>query len=205
MTGKDFDTIPVISESQPSFWPSPFRTEPLRGPLRSFAPVKLEMVSQSPIEPLWDSLVRQYHYLGYQNLLGHRLKYLAFIQDRPVAALSFSAPALKLRVRDHYIGWSAEQRKLYLKHLANNSRFLILPWVQIPPLASHVLALTLRRLKQDWERHFQIPLWVVETFVDPRRFPGTSYKAANWQGLGSTSGFGKQGIGYTYHGAGKEV
>ena len=108
-----------------------------------FAPVKLEMVSQAPSEPLWDSLVRQYHYLGYQNLLGHRLKYLAFTQDRPVAALSFSAPALKLRVRDHYIGWSFEQRKLYLKHLANNSRFLILPWVQIPHLASHVLALSI--------------------------------------------------------------
>ena len=205
MTGKDFDTIPVISESQPSFWPSPFLTEPLRGPLQSFAPVKLEGVSQSPSEPLWDSLVRQYHYLGYQNLLGHRLKYLAFIQDRPVAALSFSAPALKLRVRDRYIGWSAEQRKFYLNHLANNSRFLILPWVQIPHLASHVLALSIRRVKQDWERHFQIPLWLLETFVDPRRFPGTSYKAANWQGLGSTGGFGKQGMGYTYHGAGKEV
>ena len=205
MTGKDFDTIPVISESQPSFWPSPFRTEPLRGPLQSFAPVKLEVVSHSRSESLWDSLVRQYHYLGYQNLLGHRLKYLAFIQDRPVAALYFSAPALKLRVRDHYIGWSFEQRKIYLKHLANNSRFLILPWVQIPHLASHVLALSIRRVKQDWERHFQIPLWLVETFVDPRRFQGTSYKAANWQGLGSTGGFGKQGISYTYHGSSKEV
>lgn len=205
MTGSDFSTSPILSESQPSFWPSPFQTEPLRGPLHSFAPVKVEIVSHSSSEPLWDSLVRQYHYLGYQNLLGHRLKYLAFIQDRLVAALSFSAPALKLRVRDQYIGWSPEQRKLYLKHLANNSRFLILPWVQIPHLASHVLALTLRRLKQDWERRFQITLWLVETFVDPRRFPGTSYKAANWQGLGSTGGFGKKGLGYVYHGAGKEV
>jgi SRSO17 transposase len=205
MSDRDFNIIPLISESQPSFWPSPFQAEPLRGPLHSFAPVKVEIVSHSSSEPLWDSLVRQYHYLGYQNLLGHRLKYLAFIQDRPVAALSFSAPALKLRVRDQYIGWSSEQRKLYLKHLANNSRFLILPWVQIPHLASQVLALSLRRLKQDWERHFQVPLWLVETFVDPRRFPGTSYKAANWQGLGSTGGFSKQGLGYTYHGAGKEV
>ena len=140
MAGRDFDTI--IPESQPSFGPCPFLTEPLRGRLQSFAPVKLELVSQSPFEPLWDSLVRQYHYLGYQKLLGHRLKYLAFIQDRPVAALSFSAPALKLAVRDRYIGWSAEQRKLYLKHLVNNSRFLILPWVQVFHLASHVLALT---------------------------------------------------------------
>jgi len=203
MADRDFESI--IPESQPSFWPSPFLTAPLRGALQSFAPVRLEVVSHSPSESLWDSLVRQYHYLGYQNLLGHRLKYLAFIQDRPVAALSFSAPALKLRVRDRYIGWSAEQRRLHLNHLANNSRFLILPWVQIPHLSSHVLALSLRRLKQDWEQYFQIPLWLVETFVDPRLFPGTSYKAANWQCLGCTGGFGKQGMGYTYHGAGKEV
>src|SRR4030042_182 len=115
MTDKDFDTIPVICESQPSFWPSPFLTEPLRGPLQSFAPVKLGVVSHSPSEPLWDSLMRQYHYLGYQNLLGRRLKYMTFIKDRPVAALSFSAPALKLRVRDRYIGWSAEQKKILLQ------------------------------------------------------------------------------------------
>lgn len=205
MNHRDFDSIPVIPESQPSFWSSSFPTEPFRGPLHSFAPVKLEVANHSSREPLWDSLVRQYHYLGYQKLLGHRLKYLAWIQDRPVAALSFSAPALKLRVRDQYIGWSPEQRKHYLKHLANNSRFLILPWVQIRHLASHVLALSLRRVKQDWEQHFHVPLWLVETFVDPRRFPGTSYKAANWQSLGSTGGYGKQGLGYIYHGAGKEV
>jgi SRSO17 transposase len=203
MAGRDFDTI--IPESQPSFGPCPFLTEPLRGRLQSFAPVKLELVSQSPFEPLWDSLVRQYHYLGYQRLLGHRLKYLAFIQDRPVAALSFSAPALKLAVRDRYIGWSAEQRKLYLKHLVNNSRFLILPWVQVSHLASHVLALTIRRLNQDWERQFHTTLWLLETFVDPRRFRATSYKAANWQGLGPTHGFGKQGPTYVYHGSFKEV
>jgi SRSO17 transposase len=122
-----------------------------------------------------------------------------------VAALSFSAPALKLAVRDRYIGWSAEQRKLYLKHLVNNSRFLILPWVQVSHLASHVLALTIRRLNQDWERQFHTTLWLLETFVDPRRFRATSYKAANWQGLGPTHGFGKQGPTYVYHGSFKEV
>jgi SRSO17 transposase len=205
MADGDFDTIPVIAESQPSFFPSPWPLKSFRGSLQSFAPVNLEMVSHSPLEPLWDSLVRQYHYLGYQRLLGHRLKYLAFLQDHPVAALSFSAPALKLAVRDRFIGWSAQQRKRYLHHLANNSRFLILPGVQIPHLASHVLALTIRRLKQDWQQHFHTPLWLLETFVDPDRFRGTSYKAANWHSLGSTGGFGKQGIHYTYHGSRKEV
>jgi SRSO17 transposase len=205
MTGSDFDTIPILPESQPSICPSPFPLKSFCGSLQSFAPVKLEMVSHSPFEPLWDSLVRQYHYLGYQQLLGHRLKYLAFLQGSPVAALSFSAPALKLGVRDRYIGWSAQQRKLYLNHLANNSRFLILPWVQVPHLASHVLALTIRRLNQDWEEPFHTTLWLLETFVDPRRFQGTSYKAANWHCLGPTGGFGKQGISYTYHGSRKEV
>ena len=205
MPDDDFDTIPIIPESQPSIYPLPIPLKSFCGSLRSLAPVKLELVSHSPFEPLWDSLVRQYHYLGYRRLLGHRLKYLAFIQGHPVAALSFSAPALKLGVRDRYIGWSAQQRKVYLPHLANNSRFLILPEVQVPHLASHVLALTVRRLNGDWEQHFHTTLWLLETFVDPGRFQGTSYKAANWHCLGPTGGFGKQGISYTYHGSRKEV
>jgi SRSO17 transposase len=205
MADGDLSRMPLITEPQPSFLPSPFPLRSFQGSLQSFAPVKLEMVSHSRLEALWDSLVRQYHYLGYQRLLGHRLKYLAFLQGHPVAALSFSAPALKLAVRDRYIGWSASQRKLYLHHLANNSRFLILPGVQIPHLASHVLSLTLRRLNQDWQQYFHTRLWLLETFVDPGRFQGTSYRAANWRDLGPTSGFGKQGIHYTYHGSCKEV
>jgi len=183
----------------------PILTTPLSGSLSSFPPVTLETVSQSPWEPLWDQLVQQYHYLGFRKLLGYRLKYLAFIQDRPVAALSFSAPASKLRVRDLFIGWSAEQRKIFLNRLANNSRFLIFPWVQIPHLASHVLALTLRRLNQDWQQKFHQTLWLLETFVDPRRFQGTCYKAANWHPIGQSYGSGKQGPGYVYHGFPKEV
>jgi len=205
MSDDDFATIPILAESQPSICPSLFRIKFFCGSLQSFGPVRLEMVSQSPLEPLWDSLVRQYHYLGYQRLLGHRLKYLAFLQGHPVAALSFSAPALKLGVRDRYIGWSGQQRKLYLPHLANNSRFLILPGVQVPHLASHVLALTVRRLNRDWEQHFHTTLWLLETFVDPGRFQGTSYKAANWHSLGPTGGFAKQGVRYMYHGSPKEV
>jgi hypothetical protein len=89
--------------------------------------------------------------------------------------------------------------------LANNSRFLILPGVQIPHLASHVLSLTIRRLYQDWQQYFHTRLWLLETFVDPGRFQGTSYRAANWRYVGPTSGFGKQGIHYTYHSSCKEV
>jgi len=183
----------------------PLDTSPLCGELQAWPPLTVQVASQSPLEPLWDHLVRRYHYLGYQKLLGHRLKVLAFLQDRPVAALSFSAPARVLRVRDRWIGWSAAQRHAHLDRVVNNSRFLILPWVQIKNLASHVLARTLARLPQEWEARFGTRLWLVETFVDPARFRGTCYRAANWQSLGQTFGSGKRGTGYVYHGVCKEV
>jgi SRSO17 transposase len=167
--------------------------------------IHLEMVSHSINEPLWNHLVSNYHYLGYQNLLGHRLKYLAFSDDRPIAAFSFSAPALKLRSRDHFIGWSNDQRKKHLKRIANNSRFLIPYWVQVPHLASHLLARCVQRIKMDWPRYFHYCLWGLETFVDPQRFKATSYKAANWQFLGYSRGSTKHGQGYKYHGVIKEV
>ena len=185
--------------------PHALDASPICGDLRAWSPLTLQVVSQSPREPLWDQLVRDYHYLGYQQLLGHRLKYLAFLQDRPVAALSFSAPARVLRVRDRWIGWSAAQRHAHLDRVVNNSRFLILPWVQLPNLASQVLARTLAHLPQAWAARFGTQLWLVETFVDPARFRGTCYRAANWQALGQTAGHGKQGSGYVYHGVCKEV
>ena len=121
------------------------------GNLKSLRPITLELVSGSDLEPVWDYLVKQFHYLGYQKLLGHRLKYLALVGEHPVAALSWSAAALKIGVRDRFIGWSEEQRKTYLGRIANNSRFLIFPWVLVPHLASHVLFFNIRRLARDWE------------------------------------------------------
>lgn len=180
-------------------------SSPICGAVHTLPAVTLEVASQSNLENMWDQLVRQHHYLGYQKLLGHRLKYLAFIEDRPIATLSFSAPSLKLRVRDHYIGWSSEQRKTYLKRIVNNSRFLIVPWVRVKNLASYVLSLALARLGRDWEERFGMRLWLVETFVDPARFKGTSYRAANWKFIGQTFGSGQLGKGYVYHGCIKEV
>jgi SRSO17 transposase len=183
----------------------PLDTSPIQGAVHTVAPIVVQVASHSPVEPLWDQLVRRHHYLGYQKLLGHRLKYLACLQRRPVAALSFSAPARVLRVRDQWIGWSAAQRQAHLNRVVNNSRFLILPWVAIRNLASHVLAHTLARLPADWAARFGTCPWLVETFVDPARFHGTCYRAANWQRLGPTFGSGKHGPGYVYHGARKEV
>ncbi len=179
--------------------------EIISGNLNTLPPISLKLAHQSFMESLWDRLVHQYHYLSYQKLLGHRLKYLALMQNCPVAALSFSAPALKVEARDRFIGWSADQRKRYLPHLANNSRFLILPWVQVPHLASHVLSLAIDQVRRDWPSQFHTPLWLLETYVDPQHFKGTSYKAANWERVGQTQGYGKQGVRYIYHGAPKEV
>jgi SRSO17 transposase len=180
--------------------------EPLISDIKDLLPsIFLEMASNTIHEPLWDCLVGNYHYLGYRKLLGHRIKYLAFANNRPVAAFSWSAPALKLRFRDKFIGWSDEQRKRHLKRIANNTRFLIPDWIHVPHLASHLLSRCIQRLKRDWQKHFNYSLWCLETFVDPRRFKGTSYKAANWQFLGLTQGSTKQGRGYIHHGIIKEV
>jgi SRSO17 transposase len=183
----------------------PLDTSPIRGAVHTVPPIAVQVASHSPGEPLWDQLVRGYHYLGYRKLLGHRLKYLAFVAGRPVAALSFSAPARTLRVRDQWIGWSGAQRRAHLDRVVNNSRFLIPPWVAVKNLASHVLARALACLPEDWEARFGTRLWLVETFVDPTRFHGTCYRAANWRYLGQTAGSGKRGPGYVYHGAVKEV
>ena len=177
----------------------------ITGSLSSRSVVRVQLVSGCELELVWDSLVRQYHFLGYQRLLGHRLKYLAFMENDPVAALSWSAPALRLHVRDRFIGWSEDQRRVHLKRIANNSRFLILPWVRVHNLASHVLSVGTERVVKDWEKCFGTELWLLETFVDPSRFKGTSYKAANWEWIGQSKGYGKQGLGYAYHGSIKEV
>jgi len=180
-------------------------TEPISGNLNDLPAVTVGLISGSDLEPMWDQLVSSYHYLGYQNLLGHRLKYFALMKDRPVAALSWSAPALKLAARDCFIGWSAAQRKRHLKEVASNSRFLVMPWVRVPNLASQVMALNIAQLTEDWQQHFNHQLLLLETFVDSRYFKGTCYKASNWLHLGHTRGSSKQGKGYRYHGSPKEI
>jgi SRSO17 transposase len=209
--GRDDIVRPVYKSGEAMFHTQPgidhiiSEVNGIKGSLNTLPPIRLLLVQQSFLESLWDHLVHRYHYLSYQNLLGHRLKYLAMMEDRPVAALSFSAPALKIGVRDRFIGWSPDQRIKYLPHVVNNSRFLILPWVQVPHLASHVLSLAVDQVKRDWPDQFHTPLWLIETFVDPHHFKGTSYQAANWERVGLTQGYGKRGPGYIFHGTPKEV
>ena len=150
-------------------------TEPVVGSLKDLGLISLKLVSWTKLEPFWDYFVRRYHYLSYRRLLGHRLKYLAFAQGRPLAALSWSAAALKLGVRDRYIGWRYEQKKKHLSQVANNSRYLVFPWVRVPNLASHILSINIGHLKTDWPKFFGHRLLLLETFVDPRHFQGTCY------------------------------
>ena len=172
----------------------------LTGELKDFGPLTVRPVRDDEEDSLWKRFVRAFHYLGFGKLFGHQIKYFAFLGHTPVAALSFSAPALKLAPRDRWIGWTPEERKTHLSRIVCNSRFLIFPEVTIKNLASAVLGKTLARLPSDWEGRFGIRPWIVETFVDPRYFSGTSYKAAGFLCLGSTAGFQKTRGGYDYHG-----
>ena len=137
------------------------------------------------------SLMEQYHYLRYEQPVGEHLKYLVWAQGRPVACLAWSSAPRHLASRDRFIGWSGEARRRNIRYLAYNTRFLILPWVEVPHLASHILGRMARQISQDWERIYGHPIYLLETFIDPERFRGTCYRAANWVLLGRTTGRGK--------------
>ena len=154
---------------------------------------------------VWDDLMGQHHYLGFRCLVGESLRYVATVQGQWVALLGWSAAALKCKVRDQWIGWPAWLQYQRLSLVANNSRFLILPDVEIPNLASRVLAVNVKRLSRDWQQLYGHPIWLAETFVDPRYFQGTCYKAAGWSFLGYTHGFSKSSHMYRRHNQPKMV
>ena len=166
-------------------------TTPIQMPLRELGPVELEQVRRTADESLFNSLVEHYHYLGYEQPVGEHLKYLGWAQGRPVACVAFSSAPRHLGPRDRFIGWSKQARKRNIDRIAYNTRFLILPWVRVPHLASHILGRLAALLSADWERVYAHPIYLLETFVDPSRFQGTCYRAANWMVVGSTTGRGK--------------
>lgn len=167
--------------------------------------LRIDLVSRTELEVLWNHLVKSYHYLGYNNVIGPRVKYLVWFKDRPIAAISYNQASFKLGARDAFIDWSADERKQHLLHVLNNNRFLILPWVHVKNLASHLIALSIKRLKQDWPILYGVEPYLLETFVDRSNYKGTCYKASNWHYVGETSGFGKVGVTYQYHGNKKGV
>ena len=164
---------------------------PLAMPLQALGPIEIQPVRRTADEPLFNSLMEHYHYLAYEQPVGEHLKYLAWAQGRPIACLAWSSAPRHLGSRDRYIGWTAEARKRNIRFIAYNTRFLILPWVRVPHLASHILGKVTRALSDDWERMYGHPVYFAETFIDPGRFRGTCYRAANWQLLGLTTGRGK--------------
>jgi hypothetical protein len=166
-------------------------TTPLVAPLKQLAPIEIQQVRRTADEPLFNSLIEHYHYLAYEQPVGEHLKYLISTQGRPIACLAWSSAPRHLGSRDRFIGWSREARRRNIRFVAYNTRFLILPWVAVPHLASHILSRMARQLSRDWERLYQHPIYFLETFVDPERFRGTCYRAANWMVLGRTTGRGK--------------
>src|SRR4051794_38201608 len=173
--------------------PEPVRidTTTIEDRLHNLQPLEFEQARRTAQEPLFNSLMEEHHYLGYEQPVGEHLKYLVRAQGRPVACLAWSSAPRHLGSRDRYIGWSAEARRRNIRYIAYNTRFLILPWVQVPHLASHILGKVTRELSGDWKRLYGHPVYFAETFIDPGRFRGTCYRAANWQLLGLTTGRGK--------------
>jgi hypothetical protein len=165
--------------------------DPLVATLKKLGPVELRQVRRSAEESLVNSLIAQHHYLGYVQPVGEHLKYLVMAQGRPLGCFFWSSAPRHLGPRDRYIGWSPTTRKQNIRFVAYQSRFLILPWVRVPHLASHLLGRMSRQLSFDWQRVYAHPIYFTETFVDPTRFAGTCYRAANWVYLGLTTGRGK--------------
>jgi len=179
---------------QAQSWPAvvvELDTSPLVVPLSTLRPLEFRPVRRTPEEPLFNALIEQYHPLRYIQPVGEHLKYLVYAAGRPLACLAWSSAPRHLGARDRFIGWSVEARRRNLRFLAYNPRFLVLPWVQVKHLASHVLGQMARRLAGDWERLYGHPIYFLETFVDPERHRGTCYRAANWVVLGRTTGRGK--------------
>ena len=165
-------------------------TAPIRGALRALQPVAVHIVAPGSDDlRLFNCLVSHYHYLGHRNTVGENLRYL--VRDRlgrPVACALFGSAAWTCAARDAFLGWTPAARARNLQGLTNNTRFLVLPWVTVPHLASHVLGRITRQIRADWQAKYGHPVQALETFVDRARFPGTCYRAANWLRLGATQG-----------------
>jgi hypothetical protein len=194
---------PLANRARPE--PARIDATPIEDRLRNLQPLEFEQVRRTSQETLFNSLMEEHHYLGYEQPVGEHLKYLVWVHERPVAGLAWSSAPRHLGSRDRYIGWSAEARRRNIRLVAYNTRFLILPWVRVEHLASHILGRMVERISEDWQRMYGHPIYFLETFVDSERFRGTCYRAANWVLLGKTTGRGKQSNSYVPNRSIKEV
>ena len=168
---------------------------PITAKLKTLAPLKVRLVEDKEALGLFKCFLSAYHYLGFNGTVGENLKYLVYDKnDRPLACLLFGACAWKCAQRDSFIGWDYATRGKNLSLVTNNTRFLILPWVKIEHLASHILAKVARRISSDWTAKYGHPVCILETFVECGRFKGTCYKSANWIYVGKTKGRGRNDV-----------
>ena len=167
-------------------------SSPFNGFLSELKPLVVEVVTGKGKLMEFKSYIEQFHYLGYDRNIGENIKYFVYGQNsKPLACLMFGSAAWSCKPRDVYIGWDREQRKVALKYMTSNTRFLIFPWVHVPHLASHILSQICRRISSDWLAKYGHPLFLLETFVERGRFRGIAYKAANWKHVGVTAGMGR--------------
>ena len=178
---------------------------PLNAKLSELEPVELKLVRNTELEALYNSLVQEHHYLGFRQIVGNHLKYMALIGERPVACIGWGSAAWSVKSRETFVGWDKKTKENNLHFVANNTRFLILPWVSVKCLASKILALSAKRISNDWLEVYNHPLYLLETFVEQNRFKGTCYKAANWSCTGQTKGTAKKGHDHLFHGKIKDV
>ena len=179
---------PILPGPLPALTPPP-----IEGSLRWLQPIRLEMADSPPGRQHVRQLLRQFHYRGFHGAVGENVQYLAQdVHGRDLAVMVFGAAAWKVADRDRYIGWSAEQGAEQLSGIANQQRFLILPWVRVPQLASHLLVLAAQRLPTDWSKRYGHRVWLLETFVEQGHFSGRAYQAAGWVRLGQTTGRTRQ-------------
>ena len=173
-------------------WAEP--SEPIAGPLAPLAPLALQEVSGQPTSRAWlKGALARFHYLGFGGAVGENLHYVIRDgQSRPLAGLVFGAAAWQCQDRDRFLGWTAQQRQKNLALVANNTRFLILPWVKVPDLGSWILGQIAGRIGRDWQAKYGHPVVLLETFVEQQRFRGTVYRAANWLPVGVTAGRSRQ-------------
>jgi len=170
--------------------PVPLDNTLVSGTLAELQPLEFRQVRRTPEEPLFNAILHEHHYLGYTQPVGEHLKYLIYAHGKVVACMAWSSAPRHLGPRDRFIGWPPEARRKNIRFIAYNTRFLILPWVRVPHLASHLLGRMAARLSADWEQVYHHPIYWLETFIDPARFRGTCYRAANWIVLGRTTGRG---------------
>jgi hypothetical protein len=200
---KDRGWLPSLPELRPAFNQGPRKVpldarsepkDPVLSTLDECLPLELDLIADGDNRNLFRQYIQRYHYLGYKVPCGAQLRY--FVRSRPlsnriVACLLFTSAALKIAPRDHWIGWGDQVRKCNLPRIVNNSRFLILPWIQVPQLASKILSLVVHQLPDDWLDAYCVKPLLLESFVDPERFSGTCYRAANWIHAGTTQGRGR--------------